>query len=80
MSDILAAAALVVIVLGIAWALRSVGESDHDHIVRREPPWKFEPLIPPLSRDGLVWIGVEDLEKARWYIDREIARRTGGGR
>ncbi len=28
-------------------------------------------------REGLKEDDVEDLRKARWYLDREIARRTG---
>ncbi len=27
-------------------------------------------------RADLKWAAVEDLKKARWYLDREIARRT----
>jgi hypothetical protein len=31
-----------------------------------------------LWRAGLKGDAVEDLRKARWYLDREIARMTGG--
>ena len=30
-----------------------------------------------IARAGLKGDAVEDLEKARWYLDREIARRRG---
>ena len=32
-----------------------------------------------ISRAGKKGSLVEDLEKARWYLDREIARAKGGG-
>lgn len=32
-----------------------------------------------ISRAGRKGDALEDLRKARWYLDREIARREGGG-
>jgi len=34
--------------------------------------------IKYLWRAGLKGSAIEDLEKARWYIDRELARLRGG--
>ena len=32
-----------------------------------------------IARSGRKGDAIEDLKKARWYIDREIARLAGGG-
>jgi hypothetical protein len=37
-------------------------------------------VVKYLSRAGKKGALVEDLKKARWYLDREIARLEGGAR